>query len=285
MKTRALILITMIMLLNIILGLFIGCVISNEPAEPPNDPVQSAPTVSTSSATGITSTSAELNGTVNPNGLQTNTWFEYGTSSSLSSYMTTLQESAGDGMSTVNVDQIITGLTSGQTYYFRIAASNEGGLGKGSIRGFETTISYTDVTGDWDFETRDDFDNYDFTASLHINHLFLTQTNELLYSDVYRLTGTISGMYFLLQRKSDGALYIVFNNASSIISDGAINTNMISHNLSFYIAGSSDFSVTGVAPGYLDMWGEITVNLDMTTLFGTSDGDITLTGFWDGTRN
>ncbi len=271
------------MIYSMIVFLLVQCE-ENSPTKN-NDPVQTTPTVLTSSAAEITSTTARLNGTVNPNGSQTDTWFEYGTSSSLSGYTTTPQGSAGNGSSVVNIDQDISGLTPGGNYYFRIAASNEVGLNKGSIRSFNTTISYNSVTSDWDFETRTDFGNSDFTASFHINHLWLTQTNELLNTDIYRLTGTISGMYFTLQRKSDGMLYSVFNNATSSISEGAINSSLTSHNLSFYIAGSSDFSVRGVAPGYLDMWGDITINLDMTTLFGTSDGDITLTGYWDGTRN
>jgi len=256
----------------------------NSPTEN-NSPLQSAPTVSTTSAAGITSTSAGLNGTVNPNGSQTDTWFEYGTNSSLSSYTTTSQGSAGNGSSVVNIDQDLSGLTPGENYYFRIAASNEAGISKGSIRSFKTLLSYTSVTGSWNFETRSDFGNSDFTASLRINNLSLTQTNEVLYTNVNRLTGTISGMFLTLQRKSDGALYSVFNNATSGISNGAINTSLTSHNLSFYIAGSSDFSVQGVASGYLDMFGDVTIKLNMTALFGTADGNITLTGYWDGTRN
>ena len=41
------------------------------------------PVVVTGSATGITNVGATLNGTVNPNGLATEAWFEWGTSPTL----------------------------------------------------------------------------------------------------------------------------------------------------------------------------------------------------------
>ena len=45
---------------------------------PPNCPVIKAPIVSTSAATGVTSSTATLNGTVNPNGTTATCVFEYG---------------------------------------------------------------------------------------------------------------------------------------------------------------------------------------------------------------
>ena len=39
------------------------------------------PTVTTTAATNVTSSSATLNGTVNPNGLTTSVYFQYGTTS------------------------------------------------------------------------------------------------------------------------------------------------------------------------------------------------------------
>ncbi len=245
-----------------------------------------APTVTTASVSLATSDGATLSGSVNPNGSSTSAWFEYGTSSTLSSSSTTVSESIGEGTSTVNLNQSITGLSSNTTYYYRIVASNSAGMNRGSILSFETSISYNNVTGLWDLSTRTDFSNNDFTASLSLNPLNLTQTNELLpgYSDVYRLTGIFSGMYLTLQRKSNGTLYPVYNNASGSITNGGINTSMTSHNLSFYLGSSLNYYVRGVAPGYLEMWGDITVTIDMTSVFGTSDGVITLTGMWDANR-
>ena len=50
-----------------------------------------APTVTTTTATSITTTSAVLNGTVNPNGRATNAHFEYGTDPSLTTFSSAAQ--------------------------------------------------------------------------------------------------------------------------------------------------------------------------------------------------
>ena len=47
--------------------------------------VRVSPTVTTNAATSITTTSAVLNGDVNPNGYATDAWFEYGTDPTLAS--------------------------------------------------------------------------------------------------------------------------------------------------------------------------------------------------------
>lgn len=246
---------------------------------------QAAPSITTLAATEISSEGADLNGTVNPNGFNTTAWFEYSTNSTLSSYTTTVQQSIGEGSTDINVDQELSGLTPGLNYFFRLTATNGFGSSYGNIKSFKVLANYSSISGDWIFQTRDDFENTAFTASMQINHLNLTQTSSSNTSDVDQLTGTISGMHFSLQRRSDGTIYSVFNNASSHISNGGINNTMTGHNLSFNIGGSSDFVIQGVAPGYITMWGDVWIRLDMNTLFGSGDGVITLTGFWDGTRN
>ena len=65
--------------------------------------------VTTNAATNITSSSATLNGTVNPNGLTTAVHFEYGTTTN---YGSTTANSNHTGNTTQNVSANITGLTS-----------------------------------------------------------------------------------------------------------------------------------------------------------------------------
>ncbi|PYI58349.1 MAG: hypothetical protein DMC59_08700, partial [Verrucomicrobia bacterium] len=73
--------------------------------------------VSTNSASYVTSSSATLNGTINPNGLTTSVHFEYGTTSS---YGLSTASHNYTGHSTQNTSASITGLTANTTYHFRV---------------------------------------------------------------------------------------------------------------------------------------------------------------------
>ena len=91
-----------------------------------------APAVANLAATEVGATTATLNGSVTPNGLATQAWFEYGTSSTLSGAASTPHESIGAGSETVAVDAALTGLITGTTYYYRVVASNSTGTASGS---------------------------------------------------------------------------------------------------------------------------------------------------------
>jgi len=96
----------------------------------------SAPAVTVLAATGITTTGAQLNGTVNPNGAAATYHFEYGTSTSYGS--STGASSAGSGTSAVSVNAALSGLTAGTTYHFRLVASGSGGTANGGDMTFAT---------------------------------------------------------------------------------------------------------------------------------------------------
>lgn len=244
------------------------------------------PTATTSSATSITSASAVLNGDVNPNGVSTAAWFEYGTSPALSTYTTTASQSVGSGTTSTSLSQSITNLTSSTTYYFRIAASNSEATSRGAIASLVTSASYTTVTGNWALAV-DTLSNSSFRGSLSAT-LSLTQTTSLApgyTSDVFAITGTFNQLSLLFQRTSNGTAYVICTaNCSGNILNGAINTTLAGHNLEFDLNGSN-FHLLGVSPDYTTMWGSIAVTLDMTALFGTGDGTITLTGAWNATRH
>jgi hypothetical protein len=91
--------------------------------------------VSTNSATNVTSSSATLNGTVNPNGLTTSVHFEYGPTTS---YGFTTATHNYNGITTQNVSANITGLSPNTTYHFRLVATNSGGTRYGGDRTFST---------------------------------------------------------------------------------------------------------------------------------------------------
>jgi hypothetical protein len=97
------------------------------------------PFAETKPATSVGETTATLNGIVNPNGLETKYYFEYGTSESYGS--TTAEASAGSGASNVEESKAITGLAAETTYHFRIVASNGAGTTDGKDRTFNTSWS------------------------------------------------------------------------------------------------------------------------------------------------
>jgi putative hemolysin len=101
--------------------------------------IVTAPTVATTDATDVTSSTATLNGTVNPNGGSTSYHFEYGTSTNYGTNTPTA--SAGSGTSAVSVSAGITGLTAETLYHFRIVASNSGGTSYGDDLTFTTGTS------------------------------------------------------------------------------------------------------------------------------------------------
>jgi phosphodiesterase/alkaline phosphatase D-like protein len=98
-----------------------------------------APVVTTGAATGVTATSATLNGTVNPNASQTAYTFEYGTTTAFGSLSAV--ESAGQVSGPKPFALPITGLAPNTTYLYRIVATNANGTTTGEIGSFETAAA------------------------------------------------------------------------------------------------------------------------------------------------
>jgi len=93
------------------------------------------PVAITNPANMVESNSARLNGTVYPHGLSTTVYFQYGRTTSYGS-RTPNQTKTGNNYQ--NVNAIVTGLTPGTTYHFRIVASNAVGTRHGRDRTFTT---------------------------------------------------------------------------------------------------------------------------------------------------
>jgi hypothetical protein len=98
----------------------------------------SPPAVTTIAATSVGATGATLNGSVIPNGLATDAWFEWGTSPSLVTFNTTSAQALAAGTNPQSVMETLPGLSPGTTYYYRVAASNATGSANGSIESFPT---------------------------------------------------------------------------------------------------------------------------------------------------
>jgi hypothetical protein len=91
-------------------------------------------------ATAVTTTSATLNASVNPEGSATTVILAYGTDPTLTTgTTTTAEQDIGAGTNPVAVTAPLTGLTPGTTYYFLVAATNSSGPTLGAILSFTTT--------------------------------------------------------------------------------------------------------------------------------------------------
>jgi hypothetical protein len=97
------------------------------------------PTVITGSASSITANSATLNGSVNPNGLATTYYFQYGTSTAYGQTVTPSLNSAGSGTTALNVySPTVLNLVPNTTYHFRLVASSSAGTTPGGDQYFTT---------------------------------------------------------------------------------------------------------------------------------------------------
>jgi hypothetical protein len=84
------------------------------------------PRALTGQATHVLATSALLTGVVNPEGLQTSYYFQYGPTVAYGSQTPTV--SVGAGTSKVKVGQLVSGLRPGTDYHFRIVAVTSTGI-------------------------------------------------------------------------------------------------------------------------------------------------------------
>ena len=104
-----------------------------------------APAVTTSAASEVGEKSATISGTINPNGSETKTYFEYGTTTSYGSK--TPEVNLGSGTSTKERSESLTELSPNTTYHFRTIANNENSAtGQGTDTTFTTIGPPTAVT-------------------------------------------------------------------------------------------------------------------------------------------
>jgi hypothetical protein len=103
------------------------------------------PTVATLPATKLTKTSATLNGTVNPNGLETKYHFEYG-KNLLGNEHSTPEVSVGAGIKSVEVSSAISGLTENTRYFYKLVATNGKGTSTSSPNAQFTTPAIPEFT-------------------------------------------------------------------------------------------------------------------------------------------
>ena len=98
------------------------------------------PTLRTVGATAITFHGARLRAEINPMGLESELWFEWGTSAELEDARSTSPEVIEEGTQTLLRGVEIEGLEEAATVYFRPIASNAAGQSVGEVRSFTTTV-------------------------------------------------------------------------------------------------------------------------------------------------
>jgi len=101
------------------------------------DTLPEPPAVLTGAATALSSTTATLNATVNPNGADTTCRFEYGPTVSYGATVP-CASGPGSGAAPVAVSAELTGLSENATYHFRIVSENAGGSSYGADERFTT---------------------------------------------------------------------------------------------------------------------------------------------------
>ncbi len=78
-------------------------------------------------------TDVSLTGRVNPNGLATSAWFDWGTDASMTNRISTTPQNLGSGTSVAGLGQTMINLSAGATYYYRVVGQNSAGTVAGSI--------------------------------------------------------------------------------------------------------------------------------------------------------
>jgi hypothetical protein len=96
------------------------------------------PTVTTSAASGVTANSATLNGSVNPNGLSTTAYFQWGTDTNYGNTVPNPALPCGSGNTFTNLTITLTGLNPNTTYHYQLVASNASG---GTVYGADQTFT------------------------------------------------------------------------------------------------------------------------------------------------
>jgi hypothetical protein len=132
-----------------------------------------AATVSTDSASAITTTTATLYGTVNANNASTTVTIQYGLTNSYGNSVTATQSPVA-GTTNTSVSGAVTGLTAGTLYHYRIVGVNAGGTTNGGdltfttkdqslaveVSSFKAAASYNSVTLTW--QTQSEVENAGF---------------------------------------------------------------------------------------------------------------------------
>jgi hypothetical protein len=184
------------------------------------------PAVTTLAASGVQFTNATLNATVNPNGLPTGAWFQWGADTNYG-HLTAVTNLSATNIN-LAVSAALDGLTAGQTVHFRVVATNADGLTPGSDAAFTTigmTNTVTSLADDGGSGTlRQILANaYDGQTIVFATHGTLTLTNgELVITNSLTFVGPGATNLFISGNTNSRVFNIKSTNAVVMISDVTI---------------------------------------------------------------
>jgi phosphodiesterase/alkaline phosphatase D-like protein len=101
--------------------------------------ITKAPIVITGPSRDVTASSATIGGTINPNGMATTYYFDYGLTPAFGGKVPLTPQSAGSGTSPVSVTTSLAGLKANTTYYYRLVAVNSDGTSNGANMTLQTS--------------------------------------------------------------------------------------------------------------------------------------------------
>jgi hypothetical protein len=160
----------------------------------PDQSVITTPAV-TLPAVAITAIQATLRGAVNPNGLETLAWFEWGATTNYGAF--TAVSTLSGGSQLLPLSAAITGLQPGATYHYRTDSYNDLGLAQGVDQTFTTANLAAAITG-CTLTAAGHF-QFQFTGSAASTYTVLCSTNLALplnnWAQVGAVTNIAPGQY------------------------------------------------------------------------------------------
>ena len=143
------------------------------------------PTTVTLAATGITTNSATLNGSVYPNGAATKAWFLWGTTTNLGNVTSTTN--IGSGTGAVAVSNTLSGLLPGTLYYYLVTATNTYGAATTTGTNFVTLDVPRSISGL--IQTAPGQFAIQFAGSSNVGYTVLAATNVSLPASNWTVLG------------------------------------------------------------------------------------------------
>jgi hypothetical protein len=157
------------------------------------------PVVTAESATSVTASNATLSASVNPGGLATSYYFEYGTTTNYGSVTTTNTLAAGN--SSITVSNALSGLLPGTLYHYQVVATNSAGPGLGGDATFTTPAPFSIAP------------NNLYVYQIGNGNLALTSDGAAVLIDQFSTNGTLLGQ-----------MALPTNGASAMIASGNSTT-------------------------------------------------------------
>jgi len=218
--------------------------------------VNGPPTVATNSATNVGSTSATLNGAVNPNNLSTTVKFQYGTTTSYGSEITAIQ-SPVTGATAVTVSAALTGLFQNTLYHYRVVGTNSAGTISGADGMFTTPGSPTVIT---DAATNVGTNSVTLNGTVNPNNISTTVKFQ------YGTTTSYGGEVAATPSPVNGATTVAVSAAVA-----GLSQNTLYH---YRVVGTNSAGITNGGDGTFITAGSPTVSTNAATNLSTSSATL-----------